>query len=199
MERSPEMAPLGRPRLEHARAGRRELGDVRGGTCRSSGVDAHRVPVLLAAVWQLHHRHRALLRHWHEYYRNGTPVPGLGGLRGGSSSHPWRLLRRLFLCDTLALGPRGLVDEGTLLCLAGRALLRAPASLSFHIRSGGASRVALTGLNFNSRLGGVTGPAPAGLLGVVSLSGRFGTALAGVALLCPSLLRCPGPSCQGLP
>jgi len=84
----PEMAPLGRPRLEHARAGRRELGDVRGGTCRSSGVDVHRVPVLLAAVWQLHHRRRALLRRWHGYYRNGTPVPGLGGLRGGSSSHP---------------------------------------------------------------------------------------------------------------
>ena len=34
----PEMAPLGRPRLEHARAGRHELGDVRGGACRSSGV-----------------------------------------------------------------------------------------------------------------------------------------------------------------
>jgi len=83
--------------------------------------------------------------------------------------------------------------------LVGRALLRVPASFSFRIRSGGAGRVALTGLDFNSRLGGVTGPAPAGLLGVVSLSGRFGTALAGVALLCPSLLRCPGPSCQGLP
>ena len=29
----PEMTPLGRPRLEHARAGRRELGDVCGGAC----------------------------------------------------------------------------------------------------------------------------------------------------------------------
>ena len=91
------------------------------------------------------------------------------------------------------------MDEGILLCLAGSALLRAPASFSFHSRSSGASRVALTGLSFNSRLGGVTGPAPAGLLGVIGLSGRFGTALVVVALLCPSLLCCPGPSSQGLP
>ena len=83
--------------------------------------------------------------------------------------------------------------------MAGRAPLRIPASFSFRIRSGGAGRVALTGLNFNGRLGGVTGPAPAGLLGIVSLSGRFGTALAGAALMCPSLLCCPGPSSQGLP
>ena len=111
---------------------------------------------------------------------------------------PWRPLRRV-LCDALALGPRGLEDKGLLLCLAGTALLRAPANFSFRTRSGGAGRVTLTGLNFNGRLGGATGTAPASLLGIVSLSGRFGTALAGVALLCPSLLFCPGPSSQGLP
>ena len=110
-----------------------------------------------------------------------------------------RTLRRRLLRNTLALGPWGLEYEGLLLCLAGRALLHAPASFSFHSRSGGASRVALTGLSFNSRLGGVTGPAPADLLGVIGLSGCFGTALAGVTLLFPSLLCCPGPSSQGLP
>ena len=84
--------------------------------------------------------------------------------------------------------------------MAGRALLRIPASFSFRIRSGGAGRVALTSLNFNGRLGGGAGTAPAGLLGVVGLNSRFGTTLAGVALLlCPSLLRRPGPSNQGLP
>src|SRR6185503_16922206 len=41
----PEVAPLGRPRFEHARAGRRELGDVCGSARRSSGVDVHRIPV----------------------------------------------------------------------------------------------------------------------------------------------------------
>ena len=77
---------------------------------------------------------------------------------------------------------------------------RAPASFSLRIRSGGAGRVALTGLNFNGRLGSATSTAVAGLLGVGSLSGRFGTALASVALLlCPGLLRRPGPSSQGLP
>jgi len=96
------------------------------------------------------------------------------------------------------------VDEGILLCLAGRALLHAPASLSFLIRSGGASRVALTGLNFNGRLGSVTGPAPAGLLGVGRLSSRLGATLAGVALtsvtlLLPGLLRRLGPSGHCLP
>ena len=84
--------------------------------------------------------------------------------------------------------------------MAGRALLRAPASFSFRIRSGGAGRIALTGLDFNGHLGGATGTARAGLLGIVSLSSRFGTTLASVALLlCPSLLRRPGPSSQGLP
>ena len=92
------------------------------------------------------------------------------------------------------------MDEGILLCAAGRTLLLAPASFSFRIRSGGAGRVALTGLDFNGRLGGATGTARAGLLGIISLSSRFGTTLAGVALLlCPSLLRRPGPSGQGLP
>ena len=85
-------------------------------------------------------------------------------------------MRHLF-CDAFALGPRGLGDEGVLLCLG----------------------VALTGLNFNGRLGSTTGTAPASLLGVVSLSGRFGTALAGVALLCTSLLCRLGPSSHGLP
>src|SRR6185503_20248009 len=132
--------------------------------------------------------------------RNGTLVPGLGGLRDGSSSHPWRLSRHLFLCDTLALSPRGLEDKGLLLCLTGRALPRVPASFSFHIRSGGTGRVALTGLNFNGRLGCATSTALAGLLGIVSPSGRFCTALAGVALLlCPCLLRHSGPPGQGLP
>jgi len=92
------------------------------------------------------------------------------------------------------------MDEGILLCAAGRALLLAPASFSFRIRSGGAGRVALTGLNVDGRLGGATGTAPAGLLGIIGLSSRFGATLAGVAfLLCPSLLRRPGPSGQGLP
>ena len=84
--------------------------------------------------------------------------------------------------------------------MAGRTLLLALASFSFRTRSGGAGRVALTGLSFNSRLGGATGTAPASLLGIVSLSSRFCATLAGVALLlCPSLLRRPGPSGQGLP
>ena len=92
------------------------------------------------------------------------------------------------------------MDEGILLCLTGRTLPRVPASFSFHIRSGGTGRVALTSLNFNGRLGGATSTASADLLGVVSPSGRFGTALAGVALfLCPRLLRRSGPSGQGLP
>ena len=86
-------------------------------------------------------------------------------------------------------------------CGAVCGVLRAPAGLSFRIRSGGAGHVALTGLNFNGRLGSATGTAPASLLGVVSLSGRFGTALAGVTLLllCPSLLRRLGPWSHGLP
>jgi hypothetical protein len=75
-----------------------------------------------------------------------------------------------------------------------------PASFSFHIRTGGTGRAALTGLNFNGRLGDTTGTASADLLGVVSPSSRFGTALTGVALLlCPSLLRRPGHPSQGLP
>ena len=87
------------------------------------------------------------------------------------------------------------MDKGIFLCLTGRALPRAAASFSFRIRSGGTGRVALTGLNFNGRLGGATGTAPASLLGVVSLGSRFGATLASVALLlCPGLLRRPGPS-----
>ena len=79
--------------------------------------------------------------------------------------------------------------------MVSRVLLRAPASFSSRIRSGGAGRVTLTGLNFNNCLGGATGTAPAGLLGVVSLSACFGTALAGVALLllCSGLLGRLGP------
>src|SRR6185503_12440763 len=147
-------------------------GDVCGGARRSSGVDIHRVPVLLAAVRQLHHRRRALQRHWHRHYRDGTLVPGLGGLRDGGSFYLRRLLRHV-LCEALALGPRGLEDEGLLRCLAGRTLLLALASFSFRTRSGGAGRVALTGLSFNSRLVGATGTAPASLPGIVSLSSRF--------------------------
>ena len=90
--------------------------------------------------------------------------------------------------------------EGVLLCLAGRALLRAPASFSFRIRSGGAGRVALTGLNFSDCQSGAVHATLAGFLSFGSLSGRFGTALAGVALLlCPSLLRHLGPSSHGPP
>ena len=92
------------------------------------------------------------------------------------------------------------MDEGILLCAAGRTLLLAPASFSFRIRSGGTGRVALTGLNVDGRLGGATGTAPAGLLGIASLSSRFCATLAGVALfLCPGLLRRLGPSGHGLP
>src|SRR6185369_5277320 len=152
-----------------------------GGARRSSGVDVHRVPILLAAVWQLHHRRRALLRRWHGHYCDGTLVPGLGGLREGGSLYPWRLLRHV-LCEALALGPRGLEDEGLLRCLTGRALLHVPASFSFCDRSGGAVRVALTGLNFNGHLVDATGTAPAGLLGVGRLSSRLGATLAGGAL-----------------
>ena len=84
--------------------------------------------------------------------------------------------------------------------MVSRALLRAPASFSSCIRSGGAGRVALTGLNFDVRLGGAIYTAPAGLLGVVSQSGRFGTALADVALLLYSgLLGRLGPSGHGRP
>ena len=147
------------------------------------------------------------MRRWHGHYSDNTLVPGLVGLRDGGSLHQWRPLRRLFLCDALALGPRGLGDEGVLLCLAGRVLPRAPASFSSYIWSGGAGRVALTGLNFNGRLGSATGTVLAGLFaGIGHLSSRFGTTLAGVALtgvtlllLCPSLLRRLGPSSHGLP
>ena len=70
---------------------------------------------------------------------------------------------------------------------------------------GGAVRVALTGLNFDGRLGSATDTALAGLFaGIGRLSSRLGTTmasivLAGVALLCPSLLRRLGPSRHGLP
>ena len=137
------------------------------------------------------------------HYRDGTLVPGLDGLRDGGSFYLWRLLRHV-LCEALALGPRGLEDEGLLRCLAGRALLRVPASFSFCGRSGGAVRVAPTGLNINDRLGGATGTALAGLLGVGRLSSRLGATLAGVALtgvtlLLPGSLRRLGPSGHGLP
>ena len=46
--------PLGRPRAEYLLGGRHELGNLVGGTSRSSGVDVPRVPVLLAALRQLH-------------------------------------------------------------------------------------------------------------------------------------------------
>ena len=122
------------------------------------------------------------------------------GSETGAPSTPGAHLRHFLLCDALALGPRGLEDEGLLLNTIGRALLRAPASFPSRIRSGGAGRVALTSLNFNVGSGGAVRAAPAGLLGIVGLSSRFGATLAGVAfLLCPSLLRRPGPSGQGLP
>src|SRR6185436_11314876 len=116
-----------------------------------------------------------------------------GGLREGGSFYPWRLLRHV-LCEALALGPRGLEDEGLLCCLTGRALLRVPASFSFCGRSGGAVRVAPTSLNFNGRLGGATGTALAGPLGIGRLSSRLGATLAGgaltgITLLLPGSLR----------
>ena len=79
--------------------------------------------------------------------------------------------------------------------------MRAPASLSSCVRSGGASRIALTGLNFSNCHGGAIHTALASLLGVGSRSGCFGTALAGVTLLllCPSLLRRLGTPSHGLP
>ena len=88
--------------------------------------------------------------------------------------------------------------------MAGRVLLRAPASFSFYVRSGGDICVALTGLNFNGHLGGAIGTALAGLLGVGDLSSRLGATLAGVALtgvtlLLPGSLRRLGPSGHGLP
>ena len=83
--------------------------------------------------------------------------------------------------------------------MAGRALLRVPASFSFCVRSGGADRVALTGLNFNGRLGGATGTALAGLLGIGGRSSHLGATLAGVTLLLPGSLRRLGPSGHGLP
>jgi hypothetical protein len=108
------------------------------------------------------------------------------------------------LYEALALDPRGLEDEGLLRSLAGRALLRAPARVSFYVRSGGAVCVALTGLNINDCLGGATGIALAGLLGVGRLSNRLGATVAdvvltGIALLLPGLLRRLGPSGHGLP
>jgi hypothetical protein len=88
-----------------------------------------------------------------------------------------------------------------LLRLVGRALLRAPASFSSCIRSGGAGRVALTGLNFDVRPGGAICVAPAGLLGVVSLSGCFGASSADIAILFmrSGLLGRLGPPSHGLP
>ena len=88
--------------------------------------------------------------------------------------------------------------------MAGRALLRTPASFSFCIRSGGAGRVALTGLNVDGRLGSTSDAALAGVFaGVGRLSSRLGTTLAGVALtgvtLLPGLLRRLSPSGHGLP
>ena len=164
-------------------------------------VDIHRIPVLLAAVRQLHHRRRAPLRRWHGHYCDDTLVPGLGGFRDGGSFHNWRPLRRLLLCDALTLGPQGLEDEGLLLNTTGRALLHAPASLSSCVRSGGASRIALTGLNSSNCQGGTVHTALAGLLGIGGRSGCFGTALAGVNLLLlrPGWLRRLGASSHGLP
>src|SRR6185312_17313786 len=130
----------------------RELSDVYGSACRSSGVDVHRIPVLLAAVRQLHHCCHAPLRRWLRHYRNGTLVRGLRGPRCRGSFHCRRLLRRTLFRDAPALGPRGLEDEG-LLHTVGRALLRAPTGLSFHSWTGGAVRVALTNLNFDGGLG----------------------------------------------
>ena len=88
--------------------------------------------------------------------------------------------------------------------MAGRVLLRAPASFSSYVRPGGDICVALTGLNINDRLGGATGTALAGLLGVGRRSSRLGATLAGVALtgvtlLLPGSLRHLGPSGHGLP
>ena len=125
------------------------------------------------------------------------------GSEMGGSFYLRRLLRHV-LCEALALGPRGLEDEGLLRCLAGRVLLRTPASFSFYVRSGGAVRVALTGLNINDRLGGATGTALAGLLSVGRSSSRLGATVAGVTLtsvtlLLPGLLRRLGPSGHGLP
>ena len=174
-----------------------------GGARRSSGVDVHRIPVLLAAIWQLHHRCHTPLRRWLSHNRNGTLVQGLRGPRRRGSFHRRCLLRRTLLRDAPALGPRGLEDEG-LLHTVGRALLRAPTGLSFSIRSGGAGRVALTGLNVDGHLGSTTDTTLAGLLGVGRLSSRLGATLAGVALTAvtlplPGSLRCLGPSGHGLP
>jgi len=88
--------------------------------------------------------------------------------------------------------------------LAGRVLLRAPASFSSYVRPGGDICVALTGLNINDRLGGATSTALAGLLGVGRLSSRLGATVAGVTLtgvtlLLPGLLRRLGPSGHCLP
>ena len=65
--------------------------------------------------------------------------------------------------------------------MVGWVLLRTPATFSFCIRPGGASRVALTGLNFNDYPGGAVRTAPAGLPNGVSRSGRLSTALADAA------------------
>jgi len=126
----PEVAPLGRPRLEHASAGRRELSDVYGSACRSSGVDVHRIPVLLAAVRQLHHRCHAPLRRWLRHYRNGTLVRGLRGPRCRGSFHCRGLLRRTLFRDAPALGPRGLEDEGLLHTVGRRSCAPPPVSPS---------------------------------------------------------------------
>jgi len=76
--------------------------------------------------------------------------------------------------------------------MVGRALLRAPAGLYSCVRSGGASRISLTGLNSSNCQGGAIHAVLAGLLGVCGQSSCFGTALAGVTLL----LLCSGLLCR---
>ena len=56
----PGTGPLGRPRIEYLLGGRRELGNPVGGAGSSSRVDVPQVPVLLATLRQLHHRHHVL-------------------------------------------------------------------------------------------------------------------------------------------
>ena len=141
----PGTGPLGRPRIEYLLGGRRELGNSVGGAGSSSRVDVPQVPVLIAALRQLHHRCHVLWRRLRRHRRNNPVIPGPRRLRDAgflSCRRPWR---RLLLRDTLDPSPRGLEDEGLLPYLAGGAFLRTPTNFPFsYDRPGGAIRVVPT-------------------------------------------------------
>jgi len=69
---SPMAGPIERPRAEDILGGRNELEDPVGGASRGGRIDVPRIPVLFAALRQLHHQRHVLRCHRH---CSGTLVP----------------------------------------------------------------------------------------------------------------------------